>query len=133
MAKSILHTALYQLQLYWIDTQLRGLPSFSQGPQWRSQVQRGRSLATQVRQKITGFRKFGIGCLIPPGSGKREHLRLSAQLQSPFSLVGDFDDDTEFVAIGQALLGPYVGTFRRLQEKALRHLVTALTSIHVWL
>ena len=38
VAKSVLHTALYQLQLYWIDTQLRGLPGFSQGPQWRSQV-----------------------------------------------------------------------------------------------
>ena len=33
------------------------------------------------------------------------------------------DDDTEFVAIGQALLGPYIGTFRRLQEKALKHLL----------
>ena len=65
--KSILHTALYQLQLYWIDTQLRGLPSFSQGPQWRSQVQKGRTLATQTRQSITGFGKFGIGYLIPPG------------------------------------------------------------------
>ena len=64
VAKSILHTALYQLQLHWIDAQLRGLPSFSQGPQWRSQVQRGRTLATQVRQKITGFGKFDIGYLI---------------------------------------------------------------------
>ena len=62
-----------------------------------------------------------------------KHLRLSAQLQSPFSLVSDVDDDTEFVVIGQALLGPYVGTFRRLQEKALKHFVTALTPIHVWL
>ena len=61
MAKSILHTALYRLQLYWIDTQLRGLPGFSQGPQWRSQVQRGRALATQARQKITGFGKSGMG------------------------------------------------------------------------
>ena len=43
------------------------------------------------------------------------------------------DDDTEFVAIGQAILGPYVGTFRRLQEKALKHLVPALTPIHMWL
>ena len=133
MAKSILYTALYRLQLYWIDTQLREVPGFSQGPQWRRQVQRGRALATQARQKITGFGKFGMGYLIPPGSGKREHLRLSAQLQSPFSLQGDVDDDTEFVAIGQALLGPYVGNFRRLQEKALKHLVTALTPIHVWL
>ena len=74
-----------------------------------------------------------MGYLIPPGSGKREHLELSAQLQPPFSLQGDVDDDTEFVAIGQALLGPYVGTFRRLQEKALKHLVTALMPIHVWL
>ena len=40
VATSIAHTALYQLQLYWIDTQLRGLPSLSQGPQWRSQVRR---------------------------------------------------------------------------------------------
>ena len=131
--KSILHTALYQLQLYWIDTQLRGLPGFSQGPQWRSQVLRGRALATQTRQKVTGFGKFGMGYLIPPGCGKREHLRLSAQLQSPFCLQGDVDDDTEFAAIGQALLGPYVGTFRRLQEKALKHLVAVLTPIHVWL
>ena len=38
-----------------------------------------------------------------------------------------------FVAIGQAILGSYVGTFRRLQDKALKHLVTALTPIHVWL
>ena len=80
-----------------------------------------------------GFGKFGIGYLVHPGSGKREHLRLSAQLKSPFSLVGDVDDDTEFVAIGQALLGPYIVTFPRLQEKALKHLVTALTPIHVWL
>ena len=133
MAKSSLHTALYQLQLYSIDTQLRGLPSFSQGPQWRSQVQRGRTLATQTRQKNTGFGKFGIGYLIPPGCGKMKHLRLSAPLQSPFNLVSDVDDDTEFVAIGQAILGPYVGTFRHLQEKALKHLVSALTPIHVWL
>ena len=96
-------------------------------------MQRGRTLATQARQKITGFGKFGIAYLIPLGSGKREQLRLSAQLKSPFSLVGDVDDDTEFVAIGQALLGPYIGTFRRLQEKALKHVVTALTPIHVWL
>ena len=54
-------------------------------------------------------------------------------MQSPFSLAGDVDDDTEFVAIGQALLGPYIGTVRRLQEKALKHLVTALSPIHVWL
>ena len=80
VATSVAHTALYQLQLYWIDTQLRGPPSFSQGPQWRSQVRRGRTSATQARQKITGFGKFGIGYLIHPGSGKREHLRLSAQL-----------------------------------------------------
>ena len=121
VAKSILHTALYQLQ------------GFSQGPQWRSQVRRGRTLATQTPQRITDFGKFGIGYLIPPGCGKMEHLRLSALLQSPINLVSDVDDDTEFVAIGHALLGPYVGTFRRLQEKALKHLVTALTPIHVWL
>ena len=96
-------------------------------------MQRRRTLATQTRQKITGFGKFGIGYLIPPGCGKMRHLQLSAQLQSPFSLVSDVDDDTEFVAIGQALLGPYVGTFRRLQEKALQHLVTALSPIHAWL
>ena len=47
VAETILHTALYQLQLYWVDTQLRGLPGFSQGPQWRSQERRGRTLATQ--------------------------------------------------------------------------------------
>ena len=133
VAKTILHTALYQLQLYWVDTQQRGLPGFSQGPQWRSQMRRGRTLATQSRQRITGFGKFGIGYLIPPGCGKMEHLRLSALLQSPFNLVSDVDDDTEFVAIGQAILGPYVGTFRHLQEKALKHLVSALTPIHVWL
>ena len=126
VAKSIAHTALYQLQLYWIDTQLRGLPSFSQGPQWRSQV-RQHKLDRKLRvlassELVTSFT-----------SGKIEHLRLSAQLKFPFSLVGDVDDDTEFVAICQALLGPYVGTFRRLQEKALKHLVTALTPIHVWL
>ena len=110
------------VQLYWIDTQLRGLPSFSQGPQWRSQVRRGRTQPTQARQKITVFGRFGIGYLIPPGSGKREHLRLSAQLKSPSSLVGDVDDDTEFVAVGQALLGPYISTFRRLQEKSFETL-----------
>ena len=128
VATFFLHTALYQRQLYRIDTQWRGPPSFSQGPQWRSQVQRGRTLATQVRHKITGY-----GYLIPSGSGRKEHLWLSAQLQSAFSLVRDVDDDTEFVVIGQALLGPYVGTFRRLREKALKHSVTALTPIHVWL
>ena len=133
LRKQFLHTALYQLQLYWVDTQLRGLPGFSQGPQWRSQMRRGRTLATQSRQRITGFGKFGIGYLIPPGCGKMEHLRLSALLQSPFNLVSDVDDDTEFVAIGQAILGPYIGTFRRLQEKALKHLVSALTPIHMWL
>ena len=84
VAKTILHPALYQLQLYWVDTQLRGLPGFSQGPQWRSQMRRGRTLATQSRQRITGFGKFGIGYLIPPGCGNMEHLRLSALLQSPF-------------------------------------------------
>ena len=96
-------------------------------------MRRGRTLATQSRQRITGFGKFEIGYLIPPGCGKMEHLRLSALLQSPFNLVSDVDDDTEFVAIGQAILGPYVGTFRRLQEKALKHLVSALTPIHRWL
>ena len=40
VVKTILPTALYQLQLYWADTQLRGLPGFSQGPQWRSQMRR---------------------------------------------------------------------------------------------
>ena len=84
VAKTILHTALYQLQLYWVDTQLRGLPGFSQGPQWRSQMRRGRTLATQSRQRITGFGKFGIGYLIPPGCGKMEHLRLSAPVAIPF-------------------------------------------------
>ena len=74
-------------------------------------MQRGRTLATQSRQRITGFGKFGMGYLIPPGCGKMEHLRLSALLQSPFNLVSDVDDDTEFVAIGQAILGPYVGYF----------------------
>ena len=52
-----------------------------------------------------------MGYLILPGCGKMEHLRLFALLQSPFDLVSDVDDDTEFVAIGQAILGPYVGTF----------------------
>ena len=131
VAKTILHTALYQLQLYWVDTQLKGLPGFSQGPQWRSQMRRGHTLATQSRQRITGFGKFGIGYLIPPGCGKMEHLRLSALLQSPFNLVSDVDDDTEFVAIGKAILGPYVGTSRRLQGKALKHLVSALTNSHM--
>ena len=60
-------------------------------------MRRGRTLATQSRQRITGFGKFGIGFLIPPGCGKLEHLRLSALLQSPFNLVSDVDDDTEFV------------------------------------
>ena len=78
VAKTILHTALYQLQLYWVDTQLRGLLGFSQGPQWRSQMRRGRTLATQSRKRITGFGKFGIGYHIPPGCGKMEHLRLSS-------------------------------------------------------
>ena len=84
VAKTILHTALYQLQLYWVDTQLRGLPGFSQGPQWRNQMRRGRTLAAQSRQRITGFRKFGIGYLIPPGCGKMEHLRLSCTVAIPF-------------------------------------------------
>ena len=95
-------------------------------------MRRGRTLAAQTRQRITGFGKFGIGYLIPPGCGKMEHLRLSALLQSPFNLVSDVDDDTEFVAIARSWDHTLV-LFRRLQEKALKHLVSALTPIHVWL
>ena len=47
------------------------------GPQWRSQMRRGRTLATQFWKRITGFGKSGIGYHIPPGCGKEEQLRLS--------------------------------------------------------
>ena len=55
VAKTNLHTALCQLQPYWVKHTTKGLPGFSQGPQWRSQMRRGRTLATQFRQRITGF------------------------------------------------------------------------------
>ena len=59
------------------------------------------------------------GYHIPPGCGKTEHLRLTSLLQSPFNFVSNVDNDTEFVAIGQAILRPYGSTFQRPQDVQL--------------
>ena len=65
------------------------------------------------------FRKVWNRLPHPPGCGKTEHLRLSSLLQSPFNFVSYVDNDTEFVAIGQAILRPYGSTFRRFQDVQL--------------
>ena len=41
--------------------ELRSLPGFSRGPQWRNQVQLGRTLATQARQTSQVLDEFGRG------------------------------------------------------------------------
>ena len=58
------------------------------------------------------------------------HLRLSSLLQSPFNF---FSDDSEFVAIGQAILDHTLVLFGAFRKKTLKHLVSALTPIHIWL
>ena len=118
-----LDAALARLQIYWVDTQLRGLESTNQGPQWRQQKQIADSKRALGQQAGGPNTKNAALPLIPLGLGKQAHICLATCLPSPFDTSACLDDDASFACRGMCVLGPCIRTWRQLQLRALRKLV----------
>ena len=123
-----LDAALARLQIYWVDTQLRGLESTNQGPQWRQQKQIADSKRALGQQAGGPNSKNAALPLIPLGLGKQAHICLATCLPSPFDTSACLDDDASFACRGMCVLGPCIRTWRQLQLRALRKLVRFLSS-----
>ena len=73
------------LQVYWADTQLRGLQANPQGIEWAQQRSPALALVATGQQKGSGVSAFALPPLHEKGLSKSEHLIESAQVTSPFS------------------------------------------------
>ena len=117
-----------RLQAYWVDTQLRGKDPGHQGPEWKS-MRRAKLGAAAGLQRFAGDSKRGLDHLLEPGLGKEEHMRQALLLSSPFKPSVESDDDTTFAVKALALLGPYLGTWRRQQVSAFKKCVRAVKGV----
>ncbi|CAE7557407.1 Dnmt3b [Symbiodinium sp. CCMP2456] len=112
--------ALARLQAYWVDTQLRGLKSEPQGPEWRQQ----RHL--QASKQALGVQSGGPGSklasvpLLPLDVGKDLHMKLSTCLPSPYDVSGEVDDDARFACWIMCTLGPCIRVWRQQQQRAMQ-------------
>jgi len=117
------------LQLYWVDTQLRGRVCSPQGPEWRAQTAGGGLPASLGSQRFPGNSKRGLDHLLRPGLGKDEHVRQAEGLPSPFRPGQVVDDDTDFATRALALMGPHLQQWRKAQRKAFDHVCGALQPV----
>ena len=113
-----LDLALARLQVYWVDSQLRQLPSENQGPQWRQQCNVAASKQAVGLQGAGPNAKHSAPPLLPPGLGKSAHMKFSSCLPSPFDTAAELDDDSTFACRGMCTLGPCVRTWRQQQLRA---------------
>ena len=97
---------LLDLQVYWVDTQLRQRCPTPQDPEWAPQRARARLAAALGEQRHAGDPRKGLDHILPPGLGRDAHVRHAVQLDPPFSVNGVSDDDTRFAARAVGLLRP---------------------------
>ena len=88
--------AVKRLQVYVVDRSLRGLAVDVVRPDWAMERHRALTQASVGRQSRSSTSLRGIPSAIQPGVGKSEHLRLAANLESPFTADPPMDDDLLF-------------------------------------
>ena len=121
--------ACRRLQVYWVDSQMRGLDRNMQGPCWASQkAKRIAALAMGV-QKGGPNSKWAREPLLPHGIGKNMHMSLASCLPSPFHVDGALDQDAHFAVRCNFVFGPSIRTWRRQQSRAMQCLAKWLAPI----
>ena len=90
--------AVGQLQIYWVDRSIRGLPPGDCGPQVASQVKRAQLRAILSDQRGPSNSKRGMPMLVQAGIGKHTHMEEAASLKSPYALHREVEDDVGFAA-----------------------------------
>ena len=114
--------ALRRLQVYWVDSQIRGRQAFDQGPCWAQQKARAASAVSLGVQKGGPTSKHAPEPLLPTGLSKETHVQLSSCLPFPFESEVVLDDDMSFAVKGMYVLGPCIRAWRRQQRRALETL-----------
>ena len=117
-----LNVALAKLQVYWVDTQMRGLPAAPQGPEWRQQSRVAASKQAVGLQGAGPNAKHASPPLLPPGLGKSTHMQFATCLPNPFDTAAQLDDDSLFACRGMCTLGPCIRVWRQQQLRALSRL-----------
>ena len=69
--------ALRRLQVYWVDTQIRGRQASDQGPCWAQQKARAASAAALGQQRGGPTSKHSPEALLPTGLSKEMHVQLT--------------------------------------------------------
>jgi hypothetical protein len=87
---------LASLQIYWVDSQLRGLPPLEQGPAWLAQRSVATLKAAFGEQRASGSSKRGLHTAIPAGTPMRAHLKEACNASHPFNSPVPVDDDIKF-------------------------------------
>ena len=117
-----LNVALAKLQVYWVDTQMRGLSAAPQGPEWRQQSHVAASKQAVGLQGAGPNAKHASPPLLPPGLGKNAHMQFATCLPNPFDTAAQLDDDSLFACRGMCILGPCIRVWRQQQLRALSRL-----------
>ena len=115
-----------QLQVYWVDTQLRGRLPAPQGLDWAQQRNVAHTTVAVGLQRGSGNSRFAMPPLHPAGLTKEEHMQPSAATASPFAKPAPLDDDLDFACRALACLGPAVRNWRSLQMRLLTKLAQRL-------
>ena len=126
LARALPVRALQDLQVYWVDSRLRGRNDSVQGIEWRQQREPGIFSAALGSQRAGPLGKHALPNLVQAGLGKSGHIQCSAQVTFPFQRPVPIDDDVDFAARATAALGPAIRSWRRAQTRALAKLAESL-------
>ena len=130
-ATEVISGDLAKLQVYWVDTCMRGHQGYEQGPEWAGQKRRAEAKAALSEQRGSSISKKGLHALVTPGMGPEGHMSCARQLPSPFNVDDVVDDDLWFAARCVAVYGPHIRTFRNIQTRAFRRVCNALKGLDV--
>ncbi|CAE8593271.1 unnamed protein product, partial [Polarella glacialis] len=117
--------AITLLQSYWVDTQMRALPSENQGIDWSMQRNKHATAMGLGSQRGGPHCAGASPALIERGVGKDAHMAFAMPLPSPFDSENVMDDDALYAARAMARLGPYIRIWRRRMLRALEALAKA--------
>ena len=118
----LLDMACRRLQMYWVDTQMRGRPALLQGPCWAQQRAKQETALSMGVQKGGPLSKWACAPLLPHGLSKEAHMTCGSCLPSPLDTESVLDDDCVF-ALRAMFVRSLARTWRRQQRRALRSLV----------
>lgn len=114
------------LQVYWADTQLRGLQANPQGLDWAQQKAPALAAAATGNQRGSGLSSFALPPLHERGLSKDAHLLASASVESPFAQPVPLDDDAMFVCRAMSTFGPRFRSWRIQQLRELQRMAKKL-------